>query len=364
MLVWNEYLRGGKQWLKKSSVIGVDDSRHPDWPYYSAAREIVKLMEKLYHYGLGYRAFETWIEMCHLSLDAMPDVVHHVAQGGQLGDYRDTPAIHERWERLTHDMREEALDIYAQAFGILLEATHTQTLAVTQPHHVPVQELTYADVVGNVFQFFGMSKSHQSRAGIFFTPWNVAWFMAQMMLATYDFEADLKARYVKALSHPSVEPAATALSWGVLAASSVEDDGGWASEAFLTKLLPLVRSSPDWEPFTIIDPCCGSGVMLLAAAKVVPRWALDCGFIQLYGVDIEPLCVEMCRLNMRLYGLSPSGIDPVDLLTLAQMQALPEPHKTLYENAVADAPPGRDHWIEQVNQGRVGQLNLFDKEVG
>jgi methylase of polypeptide subunit release factors len=52
------------------------------------------------------------------------------------------------------------------------------------------------------------------------------------------------------------------------------------------------------EPFTVADVCCGSGVMLLAAAKQFPRWSIDSGLVQFYGVDIDPLCVEMCRLNM------------------------------------------------------------------
>jgi len=37
------------------------------------------------------------------------------------------------------------------------------------------------------------------------------------------------------------------------------------------------------KPFTVADVCCGSGVMLLAAAKQFPRWAIDSGLAQFYG---------------------------------------------------------------------------------
>ena len=65
---------------------------------------------------------------------------------------------------------------------------------------------------------------------------------------------------------------------------------------FFERLLPYAVDKT--EPFTVADVCCGSGVMLLAAARQFPRWAIDSGLVQFYGVDIDPLCVEMCRLNI------------------------------------------------------------------
>jgi methylase of polypeptide subunit release factors len=75
------------------------------------------------------------------------------------------------------------------------------------------------------------------------------------------------------------------------------------------RLLPYAVDKA--EPFTVADICCGSGVMLPAAAKQFPRWAIDSGLVQFYGVDIDPLCVEMCRLNMQLYGIEPLALRPV-----------------------------------------------------
>jgi hypothetical protein len=79
-----------------------------------------------------------------------------------------------------------------------------------------------------------------------------------------------------------------------------------AERFFFERLLPYTVDKA--EPFTVADICCGSGVMLLAAAKQFPRWAIDSGLVQFYGVDIDPLCVEMCRLNMRLYGIEPLAL--------------------------------------------------------
>lgn len=333
----------------KDKAIGVNHFLHPQWPHYEAPQEITRILEKTYHYGEGgYRTFEKWIEICHLTLDGLPNLVHQVAQGIPPHEIQDSPELQAKWQKAIDGLRPELLDLFAQAFAILLEAT------------VDAEgQLSYADVVGSVFQFFGVSKSHQKYAGIFFTPFNVAYMMAQMTLI--GIEEELKQRFIQALDHESVKTLGIALSLGCLAAEAMgADEQGL--ELALTKLLPLVKSSPAWEPIRICDPCVGSGVMLLAAAKSIPRYAIDLGLVQFYGVDISPLCVEMCRLNMRLYGLQPLGIQPADLLSLVELQALPEPYPELYERAIADADPGRDYWIQQVRSSGVMQAPLWVEE--
>jgi type I restriction-modification system DNA methylase subunit len=56
---------------------------------------------------------------------------------------------------------------------------------------------------------------------------------------------------------------------------------------------------------TVCDPAVGSGVMLLSYAKVVHetfgRWGTD--RLRLYGQDIDPRCVAMCRIQLGLNGL-------------------------------------------------------------
>lgn len=333
----------------KSETIGADHHLHPEWPHYGAPQEITKILEKTHRYGEGgYRTFERWIEICHLTLDGLPNLVHQAAQGTPLHEIQDSPELQERWQRAVDGQRPEVIELFAEAFGILLETTVDAD-----------GQLSYADVVGSVFQFFGMSKSHQRYAGIFFTPWNVAYMMAQMVMI--GIEKELKERFIRALDHESVRALSTALGLGCLAAEAI-DANEMGLELALTKLLPLARSSPAWEPIRICDPCVGSGVMLLAAAKAIPRYAIDLGFVEFYGVDINPLCVEMCRLNMRLYGLQSLGIQPADLLSLVELQRLPEPYPELYEKAIAGADPGREYWIEQVRSAGAMQMSLWEEE--
>ena len=47
----------------------------------------------------------------------------------------------------------------------------------------------------------------------------------------------------------------------------------------------------------VYDPCCGSGVMLLAAAKQNPD-------ARLVGIDLDARCAKMAALNMSFRGLS------------------------------------------------------------
>lgn len=47
---------------------------------------------------------------------------------------------------------------------------------------------------------------------------------------------------------------------------------------------------------TIMDPCCGSGRMLLGAAKVSRH-------NYFFGADIDPRCAKMCAINLCLNGL-------------------------------------------------------------
>jgi len=197
----------------------------------------------------------------------------------------------------------------------------------------------------DVFPYRRKGQFKDTRAQ-FFTPWTVAESMAKMSLV------DAEAMCIERLKW-AVEGDAAAEALALMTTAFPQE----AERFFFERLLPYAVDKA--EPFTVADICCGSGVMLLAAAKQFPRWAIDSGLVQFYGVDIAPLCVEMCRLNMRLYAIEPLALRPVDALRLAELKALPWPYGELYAKAVTGAPPGRAHWEEGVDFARARQLELW-----
>jgi hypothetical protein len=52
----------------------------------------------------------------------------------------------------------------------------------------------------------------------------------------------------------------------------------------------------------IIDPCCGSGVMLVEAIKTMDNEALDAS--SFYGQDVDSTCCKMCALNLLFFNVN------------------------------------------------------------
>jgi hypothetical protein len=79
-------------------------------------------------------------------------------------------------------------------------------------------------------------------------------------------------------------------------------EGAEAQEWYLTRVIPACIEQ--FEPVTVNDPACGSGVLLLAYASTLPRWMVELGLVQFSGQDIDQLCVRMARINFALYGVN------------------------------------------------------------
>lgn len=117
-----------------------------------------------------------------------------------------------------------------------------------------VECMPFRDILGSVFMRLDVKSVHN---GQFFSPWNIAELMARMQFDRQEFERIVAEK-------------------GVV---------------------------------TVCDPAVGSGVMLLAYAKVVNdvlgRWGTS--MLRLYGSDIDQRCVWMCRIQLRINGLDAFG---------------------------------------------------------
>lgn len=323
--------------------ISTDD---PGWPYYGASKEICRILGRIYEGYNPLELFRAFVEISHVTLDGLPNLFMQVVQKQPI---QDTPELAEAWRKATGRFKPETLQLFAEAFQVLLAATQ-----------LPDGELSYADVIGEAYQEFlpgGKWRPHAQ----FFTPWNVASMMAQMTMGTYpDIEQEFKRRWMEAVEgDPALNAVAQVL--GLMAGAGGEEmANGWQQFAG-TRLFPQVMQKI--EPFTICDPCCGSGVMLLAAAHASPRWLIDIGYIQFYGVDIDPTCVEMAKLNLRLYNIARPILKAADALTLPEAAAQPWPYDQLYTGVIEAKQSGDSDaealFRQGVEMARAQQLEMW-----
>ena len=145
------------------------------------------------------------------------------------------------------DLFRQCLDRYSRAEGEEFRRLLNQYVQA-------VEADPFRDILGELFMRLDVNSV---RAGQFFTPYPIAEMMARLQ-----FDPDTFKRLVK--------------QKGVV---------------------------------TVCDPAVGSGVMLLALAKVVHdefgRWGTN--RLRLYGTDIDIRCVNMCRIQLRMNGLDYFG---------------------------------------------------------
>ena len=181
---------------------------------------IVKMIDTVYHKTHGSESFGRVLEIWWAVLQ------------------RFTPDGEVRYMEAIKGLDRETLEVIAKGLGELM--LHF------------CYEGRFADVLGPVYMEIA-SDWGKKHMGQFFTPWNVALFMAQMIIGPHEPDLDK-------------------------------------------------RLSGDGEPVTMNEPCCGSGVLMLAAKGVVAkeygRPALRRFLV--YGQDIDNLCVRMAQIQMRL----------------------------------------------------------------
>ena len=317
---------------------GQDD---PQWPYHGASQDICRVLGKVNEGYNPLQVFESFVDACHVVLGGLPHLLRCAAHREPL---TDTPEIAEAWRQVTGKFKPGTIQLMSEAFGVLLRATW-----------LPKENrLSYADVIGSVYMQFLPAGKWRPHAQ-FFTPQPVANMMAQMAMLGVEDEF-----YHRLADACESDPALKAMAWMCGVLGHAEELTQPTREWFLTRVWSEALRKMD--KFRVIDPCVGSGVMLLGAASACPRWLIDCGFVEFYGVDIDPLCCQLARLNLRLYGLSAVAL-PADALTMEQAAALPWPHGRLY-TGLLEAQQVDDQGMatlfrEGIELARAQQLELW-----
>lgn len=76
------------------------------------------------------------------------------------------------------------------------------------------------------------------------------------------------------------------------------ENGQFFTPAHITDAMAKMMVKDNLKPNqTVCDPCCGSGRMLLGAAK-------ECSEAIFYGTDIDLRCAKMAVINMFLFDLN------------------------------------------------------------
>lgn len=160
------------------------------------------------------------------------------------------------------------------------------------------------EILGQAFCLLKAS----ARLGQFFTPWSLSLMTASMVGGVvHDLDERIRSAFDKA---------------GLQAPRGV----GEHRDAFL-QALPVLKGH--FEPISMMEPCVGAGSMLLAFASLVPPWALAIGAVQIYGIDVDPRAIQMCRINCLLYGV-PAVLHVGNALTMADLKLVPPPYGDAY----------------------------------
>lgn len=314
-----------------------------------AVKELCSMLQKNFDAYSPVELFRGFVDACNLALDELPACLHYAVTKESIA----APDSKERWEKAVGRFDPKTMEAFAHGFAVLLEAARFgEDPASTDSYGGP-------DIIGSIYMDLLSGRSNKWNYNAqYFTPWNVTYMMAKM--SAYD---DLEAKFhdqAKALI--AEDPFLQAMTLSAAVVGQAQDDQGRAFAWWLQKAWPLLK--PKIEPIRVMDPCVGSGIMLLAFAACHPLWLSQIGYIQYYGIDIDPLCVEMCRLNMRLYGLDPLRITPATADKLAELADSLGPMEQPYQEIVTAQPEERPAkeaaLVERINAARLEQLSLFE----
>ena len=211
----------------------------------SRAPAIIKALEHCAQRTRPYRVFDDWVDCVTATLAALPQHALALLSSNGKKMADDTEETKALWARLIDRYGRDGMQHFKDAFHELLASTEY------------LGRTAWGDTIGDVYMQFSNSQGH---LGQYFTPWDVAKMMAEM-----------------------------------------QSDHGVEIERRLAAPEPF-------EPVRVLDPACGSGVLLLALASTFPEDYLHRQYVRFYGQDLDSTCVKMCRINMTLYGLNGTAL--------------------------------------------------------
>lgn len=221
----------------------------------SPSDEIVKTITRLTAYGQRVnQLFDDWLELTEAALLMLPAHATSAKATGQMAE--DTEEVKAIWARMRNKHRRETFDGFAEATGILLQATGKIGDHLRADFFDSYDRGKGPDILGTAY----MELCANSWTGQFFTPWSIAKLMANMTIA--DGAGEVTGRLRQALDRALVEadePTRSFLAACVLTGAAIPQDGTASLKYFLEYIWPLV--SPYYEPVLVNDPACGSGIM-------------------------------------------------------------------------------------------------------
>jgi hypothetical protein len=203
--------------------------------------EILKLLERNTAAGAYLsQVFADWLDITHATLAALPAHAASAAAADTLAE--DTPETQALFARcLARYPRPEYWQRFQQAFHLLLDSAEG-FWGVSTPQA--------CDTIGAVY----MLTAYKKHSGQYFTPWEIAQLMAQMMIPDGAQEIADQLRQAQRIASARGDANSHLLTATILAGLAVPEDQ--ARTYFLSRIWPLIAA--DFDPITICDPCCGA----------------------------------------------------------------------------------------------------------
>ncbi len=116
-------------------------------------------------------------------------------------------------------------------------------------------------------------------------------------------------------------------------------------QTLLNRLWPQVQRH--YEPERIIDTLTGAGTRLLAYAAQYPRWAIEAGLVQFYGLEYDSLLLLVAQLTTSLYGL-PQQIQSPLVVSAEVLARYPDQAQEVYWAYHQAWESGQDEWLDEI----------------